>query len=367
MRLRILFVSNWLSGGGAERFVSNALAHLDAARFELRLCLFRRVLGYPVPEHVPLAVLSGARRFRSWQLPLLVARLARELERQAPDVVLSAYSYPSAVVGSALRLVRHRPRWVARVASNPEWHEAGIRRRVMRALYPRADRILANSRGLGRAFGQIYPVPAERIHYQPNPTDFARLDGLAAAEPTGAAGGRPRLLAVGRLRAEKRVDLLIEAVARVRQTRSVELVLCGDGPLRSELERSAVRLGVDAHVRFLGFCDNPFAWMARSDLFLLSSDFEGSPNALIEAQGLGVPAVATDCPFGPAEILEPGRTGWLVPRGDSEALARAIRAALDDPARLREMGLAARRRARESFAAEHACAVLAGHLEQVAA
>jgi glycosyltransferase involved in cell wall biosynthesis len=363
----VLFVSNWMSGGGAERFVSNALQHLDASRFDLRLCLFRRVLGYPIPESVPVVVLSEAPRFRPWQLPLLVRGLAREVDRQAPDVVLSAYSYPSAVVGCALRLARRRPRWVARVASNPEWHESGARRVVMRALYPRADLVLANSRGLARAFARIYPVAPERIGHQPNPTDFGLLDALAGRAPPGFAGGRPLLVAVGRLRAEKRIDLLIEALARVREARDVELVLCGDGPLRGELEERAARLGLGDAVRFIGFCENPFGWIARADLFLLSSDVEGSPNALIEAQGLGVPAVATDCPFGPAEIVEPGETGWLVPTDDGEAMAGAILAALADPTKLRQMGAAARRRARETYAADAACALLARHLEQVAA
>ena len=382
-RLRVLFVSNTLSGGGAERFVSNALTHLGSERFDLRLCLFRRVLGYPVPESVPQSVLSRAPRFRPWQLPQLVRGVAREIDRQAPDVVLSAYSYPNAVVGAALRVARRRPRWVARLGSNPDWQESGLRRGLMRRLYARADRVLANSRALGRAFGRVYPsVPSERIGYQPNPTDFARLDVLAAeppgsvakagaaraAEPPGSVAEAGALLvAAGRLRAEKRVDLLLEALAQVRQKREARLVICGEGPLRASLEQRAAQLGLGPAARFLGFCDNPFAWMARADLFVLSSDVEGSPNALIEAQGLGTPAVSTDCPFGPSEIVEPGRSGWLVPTGDGVALGAAIDAALSDPERLREMGAAARSRTRAAFAAGHACAELARHLEQVAA
>lgn len=362
-RLQVLFVSNWIGGGGAERFVSNALQHLDASRFDLHLCLFRAVLGYPVPEGVALEVLSPAAAFRPWQLPSLVLGLARLIDRQRPDVVLSAYSYPSAVVGSALRIARHAPRWVARVASNPEWHERGARRAVMRRLYRRADLVLVNSEGLGRAFAAIYPFAADRIRHQPNPTDFARIDALAGPRP--APGARPLLVAVGRLRGEKRVDLLLDALARLGDA-GVELVLCGDGPQRAALERRAARLGLAGRVRFLGFDPNPFPWMLRADLFVLASDHEGSPNALIEAQGLGVPAVATDCPFGPAEIVAPGRTGWLVPPGDAGRLAAALAEALRDRARLRAMGAAARERVRERFAAGPACRRLAGYLQQVA-
>jgi glycosyltransferase involved in cell wall biosynthesis len=365
-RLRVLFASNWMSGGGAERFVSNALQHLDPARFDPALCLFRRVLGYPVPESVPITVLSEAPVFRPWQLPGLVRGMAREIDRLRPDVVVSAYSYPSAVVGSALWLGRARPRWVARVASNPVWHEAGLRRPVMRRLYRRADLVLANSQGLADVFARTYPFAKDRIALQPNPTDFARLEALAREPVEPAPAGRLRLVAVGRLRAEKRVDLLLEAVSRLRERHDLELVLCGDGPLREQLERRVAELRLGERVRFAGFASNPFAWMASADLFVLASDTEGSPNALIEAQGLGLAAVSSDCPFGPSEIVEPGVTGWLVPIGDAAALADAIDEALSDPERRRRMGEAARARVRGIFAAERAGAQLAAHLERVA-
>jgi glycosyltransferase involved in cell wall biosynthesis len=105
--------------------------------------------------------------------------------------------------------------------------------------------------------------------------------------------------------------------------------------------------------------------MARADLFVLCSDFEGSPNALIESQGLGVPAVATECPFGPSEIVISEETGLLVPTGESEALADAIATLLADPDRRRRMGAAARERTRATFAVEAACAELARRIDEV--
>ena len=102
-------------------------------------------------------------------------------------------------------------------------------------------------------------------------------------------------------------------------------------------------------MELLGFRDNPFALMRRADLFVLTSDFEGLPNALIEAQGLGLPAVATRCPFGPDEIVEDGVTGKLVDIGDAAAVARAIVEIAGDAERRREMGEGARARARARY------------------
>lgn len=366
-RPRVLFVSKWMDRGGAERFVSTALHHLDRERFELQLCLFRRILGYPVPDDVPITVLSEPMEHRDRHLPPMIFRLARQIDRDRPDVVVSAYSYPSFVVGAALRLARHRPRWIARVGSNPLWHESGTRRLWMRWLYRRTDLVLVNSKALIDTFCHLYPYTADRIHHQRNPTDFERIDALAREPLEGGAPSAPTVVAVGRLSAEKRVDLLIDAVAQLQSRLDLCLVLCGEGPLRGELESRARERRVEGRVVFAGFCRNPFQWMARADLFALSSDWEGSPNSLIEAQGLGLAAVATDCDFGPAEIVAPGETGLLVPTGRVDSMAEAIGALLGDPERLRRMGEAARERTRSLFSAERACAELERRLEQVLA
>jgi len=164
-----------------------------------------------------------------------------------------------------------------------------------------------------------------------------------------------RLLWVGRLGPQKRPDLALESVAILRAHRpelDVRLWMCGTGPWRARIERQAAALGLGDAVRILGFQDNPFVLMRAADLLLSTSDFEGLPNALIEAQGLGLPAVATRCPYGPAEVVEEGSTGLLVPPGDAQALAEGAGAILADPGRRAAMGAAAAARARERFGLE---------------
>jgi glycosyltransferase involved in cell wall biosynthesis len=198
--------------------------------------------------------------------------------------------------------------------------------------------VVANSRGGLAAFARCYPETAARLHYLPNPTDFARLDGLAAQPPARRRGSEPQLVWVGRLVRQKRPDLMIAACAALSRQRAVRLWMCGEGPLRRAVEAQVAAAGLGAAVELLGFVENPFALMRHADLFVLTSDYEGLPNALIEAQGLGLAAVSTRCPHGPDEIIAEGVTGVLVPPGDAAALAASLERLLAAPDERRQMG-----------------------------
>jgi glycosyltransferase involved in cell wall biosynthesis len=136
------------------------------------------------------------------------------------------------------------------------------------------------------------------------------------------------VLGVGRLTAQKDFPSLIRAFAKVRAQKPCRLVILGEGELRGELEALVASLDLSADVALPGFTDNPFAWMRQSSLFVLSSAWEGFGNVLVEAMACGTPVVSTNCPSGPAEILENGRWGRLVPVGDVDALADAMLATL---------------------------------------
>jgi N-acetylgalactosamine-N,N'-diacetylbacillosaminyl-diphospho-undecaprenol 4-alpha-N-acetylgalactosaminyltransferase len=353
-RVRLLVVTHSLSGGGAERFASTLLGALDRRRFAPEACLVaERATTYDLPEDVPENRLGyrGAA-----DLPRTVLRLRRLLAAGGFDLVLSNVLKTNALTGAALAGLVGPPRWAARVGLAPGRGDAAWARAGARAVYPWAAVLVANSERMAAAFAERHPRLALRVRHLPNPTDFARLDELAAEEPSGAIaaplaefGGGPLLVAVGRLNRQKRPDLALEVLARVRDRVDARLVWCGDGPLRPAVERRAADLGLAAAARFPGFVANPFPLLRRADLFLLTSDFEGLPNALIEAQGLGLPAVATRCPHGPDEIVEDGATGLLAPTGDAEEVAAAAADLLADPARRRRMGEAAAARARRLY------------------
>jgi glycosyltransferase involved in cell wall biosynthesis len=205
---------------------------------------------------------------------------------------------------------------------------------------------------MATAVEQHYPRTSGRVCSVPNPTDFQNLDRQAREElPPGARrlADECVLLVVGRLSEQKRIDLALRVLAQLRRRRAVRLWVLGRGPLETQLRELASELGVAEVVDWLGFCDNPFPLMRNADLFLSTSDYEGLPNALIEAQGLGLPSVATRCPYGPSEIIADGVSGSLVAPGDIEGLAAAAEGWLASPERRATASAAAAQRARTIF------------------
>jgi len=170
-------------------------------------------------------------------------------------------------------------------------------------------------------------MPAEKIRVIVNPV---LNDGILHAgterldHPWFAPGQPPVIVSAGRFVPLKNFSLLIEAFSLLRARRPVRLIILGDGPLREEYLSKAKQLGIERDVALPGFMQNPYPYYAHAALFALSSDSEALPTALIEALACGTPVISTDCPNGPREILENGRYGHLVARGDARAMASAM-------------------------------------------
>lgn len=200
--------------------------------------------------------------------------------------------------------------------------------------YRRADAIVAVSKGVADDLMQRTGLPAERLQviYNAVVTPELAKRALEPLEfPWFAAGEPPVILGVGRLGRAKDFPTLVRALAAVRKTRPARLLILGEATnarrsakRKAELDELAGELGIESHIRLQGFVDNPFPYMRQAAVFALSSLYEGFGNVLVEAMACGTPVVSTDCPSGPAEILEQGRYGPLVPVGDHQAMAAAI-------------------------------------------
>ena len=202
---------------------------------------------------------------------------------------------------------------------------------LVKRFYPWADYVIGISRGVADDLSQTAGLPRERIKILYNPVVTPELREKARAplnHPWFEAGQPPVILAVGRLTKQKDFPTLIRAFAQVRQSRPARLLILGEGPDRPALEALVNQLGLEDSVAMPGFVDNPYAYMSRASLYVLSSRWEGLPTVLIEALYCGPPIIAMDCPSGPREILADGQHGLLVPVGDITALAQAIEAGL---------------------------------------
>ena len=285
-----------------------------------------------VSDRVRIVDLHASRVMTS--LPSLV----RYLRQTKPAAMLSAMGHANvaAVVAKIVSrvptriIVSERANYSIASANAPSVRGRMIGK-VMRWAYPRADGIIAVSAGVADDLAAGIGMPRDRIDvvYNPVVVDDVGVPGKCGAFDSWFECGQPPvILGAGRLVEQKGFSVLIRAFARVRESLNVRLVILGDGDRRGELEELVRHLGLENCVALPGFVDGPFFYMRRAKLFVLSSAWEGLPNVLIQAMACGLPVVSTDCPSGPAEILENGLWGRLVPVGDAESLTEAMAAAL---------------------------------------
>jgi glycosyltransferase involved in cell wall biosynthesis len=214
------------------------------------------------------------------------------------------------------------------------WLKRWIKNMNLRRVLAQADSIIAVSDGVASDISLITGIPLERIHVIRNPVVTPQMEKLAEVSSDHewfSKKDKPVLLGIGRLGSQKNFEILIRAFCIVRLKIDCRLMILGEGRRRPRLEKLIKRLGVADSVQLPGFVSNPYPYLAKADLFVLSSLWEGSPNALTEALALGIPVVSTDCESGPREVLQNGKYGSLVPIGDVDALASAIIHTLSDP------------------------------------
>ena len=348
--LKVSFVAGTLGQGGAERQLFYIVAALKNAGGDPRvLCLTRGEHWQNPIESLGVEVTwVGQSRFRALRL----LKIIRELRRHRPDVVQSQHFYTNLYVSAAARALglpeigALRNDAIEEISANPGF--LGQRSLKM----PRA--MAANSRaGIENAIN--LGAARDRLFLLPNVVDTSLFT------PTSrVSDNHVTLLIVARLVSAKRVDRFLRLISALqrRARASVYGVVAGDGILRSVLERQANELRLaETQVRFLGRVKETSSLYGAANLLIVTSDREGTPNAVLEAMASGVPVVATRV-GGLGDLVSDGETGYLVPVGDEDAMATAVLSLIEDQAKLRQFGI----RARTFVEQHHALALLPHHL-----
>jgi glycosyltransferase involved in cell wall biosynthesis len=327
-----------LRGGGAER-VMVLLANGFAARgYSVDLVLAKAEGPYikDVAAEVRVIDLQASR------VALSLPGLVHYLRCERPMAMLSAMGHANVVAVAARMLARVSTRNVVSEHANlsiSRKNARSIRGRFMRHFlrwaYSRANGVVTVSGGVADDLAPNVGLSRKFIDVVYNPVVMDELHNRACLKPSHPwfdSESPPVILGVGRLERQKDFCTLIRAFAKLRETHDARLMILGEGSLLGELTNEVEGLGLEAEVSFPGFVGNPYAFMRSSSLFVLSSAWEGFGNVLVEAMACGTPVVSTDCPSGPSEILENGKWGRLVPVGDADSLARAMKDSLDEPA-----------------------------------
>ncbi len=268
--------------------------------------------------------------------------LIQYLQQEKPNILLAAKTHTNLVALWATQLAKGSNRVVISerttlgdiTKTSKKWRWRFILP-VLAHEYPKAGGIITVSNGVKEELAIHTGLPPQKITtiYNPLLTQKIRRKSLESINHPWfqKEDSTPIILGVGRLVPQKDFSTLIKAFSRVRQSRPAHLAIIGEGRQRSELETLAHSLGIDKDVWMPGFSDNPYAFMSKASMLVLSSIYEGLPNVLIEALACGCPIVSTDCPSGPSEILEKGKYGTLVAMGDVHALTQAIHHTLNNP------------------------------------
>jgi len=315
-----------LRGGGAERIMVTLANGFAERGLRVDLVLAKADGPYLADVGPAVRVVDLGRARVSRSLP----RLVEYLRHERPSALLSALNHANVVAAIAVALARTDTRLIVsehNSISQSMTEEGGLKSRLMlRAMswtYGRAEKVVAVSNGVADDLRRLIGLPDEKVLTIYNPIVTEQMVERSREPVEGFPKGRVAI-AVGRLTKQKDYPTLLRAFALLDDAYQAKLVILGEGELRSELEGLVQDLGIADRVLMPGFVSNPYAWMRRADLFVMSSAWEGLPTVLVEAMACGTPVVSTDCPSGPAEILEGGKWGGLVPVGDHVALADAM-------------------------------------------
>ncbi len=337
--LRAAFFLPDLDAGGAQRTIINLVGALPEGDIDPVLIAGRgdgaaRAWLNPEIRFIDL----GCKRLRQAFFALRAL-----LKRERPDILFSTVADANVVAALAAHAVRPRPGLILRETNSHRARgDLGRARRIAIGwAYRHADAVVALSGGVGRELMADYRLEPAKMITIHNPIDvdaWAARAGAARSTPAPwqETGDAPVLLGAGRLIRQKGFDLLLRALAgSTGEGRRAHLVILGEGPERAALTTLAAELGL--RLSLPGYVSDPAPYYTHADLFVLPSRWEGFGHVIVEAMASGLPVIAFDCPYGPADILGDGEGGVLVPPEDLGALAATIDTLLGAPPRRAEL------------------------------
>ena len=332
---KVVFVIQSFAGGGAQRAIQLILEGLDRQRFEPSLIILDDVIDYDLPPDVELINLHRKNR---GDFVRIIMQLAKVITAKKPHAVVSSLESTNLVCVISVYISRYKTKLIL-VTQNVtskilrEHRVPWLRLWLVRWLYPYANKIIAVSQVCAEDLMRNFNISGRLVEIIPNPVKISNVQRLAndpLKHPWFNPKTSPIIISVGRLTIQKGYEYLIKAFCLVRKDYPCKLLILGEGENKYALEDLATKVGLSDSLEILPFQKNPFNFIARSDVFVLPSLYEGMPLALLEAMACGTAIIGTTGLSGLEEIITHGENGLLVKPRDEYALADAIRILLTD-------------------------------------
>lgn len=319
-----------LQGGGAER-ISTILANDFVEKDYSVDLLLPRAQG-PYLQQISRRV--NLIDFKTPEVACSLPKVVQYLKASRPRALLSFLHYPNEIAivakklaGVPTRVIVSERNCLSAAAQNSQQLSVKLTPLAAKLTYPWADGIVAISKGVASDLSQITKIKQDDIQVIYNPSispELIEKSQQLVDHPWLQVDQPPVILAVGRLHPQKNFSTLIKAFSDVLKHKKSRLIILGKGPEEDEIRRLVGELNLQRHVDLPGFVQNPYAFMARAAVFVMSSKYEGFGNVLVEAMSTKTEVISTNCKSGPSEILDGGKYGQLVPVGNADAMARAI-------------------------------------------
>ncbi|MEO1923593.1 MAG: glycosyltransferase [Nautiliaceae bacterium] len=355
-KIKVLFIINSLAGGGAERVLVHILENLDRNKFGISLCTFFPQVDYNVPSDIKYFSFNKRNYL---DLVSIIYKLKNIFQSGKYDVIVSFLTYTNIFVTISWLLSGKKIPLVISEHCNPidnlkNQRFSRIKLKLISKLYPFANVVIAVSEGVKNSLSSCFKIPTTKLKVIYNPINIKKIDTLKrekiTEEPVFKNDNKPIIISCGRLTKQKNYSLLIKAMKILKDAGiKANLIILGKGEEEKRLKKLVKDLNLEKEVKFLGFKKNPYKYISKATIFVLSSKYEGFPNVLLEAMACGTPVISTNCPYGPSEIIEHGKNGFLVPVDDEYSLAEKIKILLKEPTLRRNFAIEGRKIVERKF------------------
>lgn len=330
---KIQFYLSNLKGGGAQRTVVNILRYINKEKFEPELILLdydeEHAYSNLIPEDINIYNLNTRGRYS-------ILKISKLIKERKPDICFATLPQVCKAVMIGHKLSGSNSKTIFRETTYRNKDQMSFFSfRILKTAYNYCSHNISLTKGVKEQMIKNYDLLIEKVTTIYNPIDIENIK-KKITEHKFREKDNFTIIACGRLAKVKNFSLLIKAskILKNRDYNDIKINIMGKGRLENELKNLINELNVSDMVSLLGFKRNPFQYMSESDLFILSSLWEGFGHVIVESMASGTPVLSTDCPYGPKEILVDNEYGWLVPNDDAEAIAEKIIDIYNNPADL---------------------------------
>ncbi|MFC1621043.1 glycosyltransferase [Candidatus Omnitrophota bacterium] len=345
--MKLLLLATTYEYGGVSSVIKNISDNLDRGKFDITLMVEKMgVRHYPLKDDIKVVTVenSPARGLMRKFINIFghLSDIRRAVIKEKPDIVLGfGFSINCMYVLPFVRSSKVKSRLILAEFTEELFVKHGSKtfkghvlkyfyKLIMFLFYRYADAIIAVSGSLAKHIERSFLIDKKKIHVIHVPVNIEEIRARSQEKAFNGTNGLACVGTVSRLSAEKGIDDLIKAFANLTKDMDASLIVVGDGEERDNLKSLAKGLGIEDKVNFLGWIENPYSYIKKMDVFVLSSLWEGFPNVVIESMACGVPVVATNSVGGVSEAIRHGIDGLLTAPKNIKALSDSIYSLLKD-------------------------------------